>query len=140
MRNYTHYGIEIAIANRNTHTEYKASLFVEGCNTTIADILRFSNECKTIVKALHKALKSDCTIHIEFSRFDYNSETDSLCNMRTASGFTSPKQLIDEEGVYLYDKHHFSEADYWLDSKADLLEAFRDFADNSTYFHNDIYL
>lgn len=140
MRSYTHYGIEIAIANRNTHTEYKASLFVEGCNTTIADILRFSDECKAIVKALRKALKSDCTIHIEFSRFDYNSETDNLRNIRTASGFTSPKQLIDEEGVYLYDKHHFSEADYWLDSKADLLEAFRDFADNSTYFHNDIYL
>lgn len=140
MKDYTHYGIEIAIASGNTHTEYRASLFIEGCNTTMADILRFSDECKAIVKAIRKALKSDCTIHVEFSRFDYNSETDNLHNIRTASGFTSPKQFIDEEGVYLYDKHHYSEADYWLDSKADLLEAFRDFADNSTYFHNDIYL
>ena len=140
MRDYTHYGIEIAIASGNKHTQYEASLFIEGCNTTIADILRFSDECKAIVKALHKALKSDCTIQIEFSRFDYKAETDNLHNIRTASGFCTPNQLLENEGVYLYDKHHYSEADYWLDSKADLLEAFRDFADNETYWHNDIYL
>ena len=149
MKDYTHYSIDVTITTKADirHTlegdktvKYSADLCIEAHNTSMTDILCFSDKCKAIVKAIRKAQKSECTIQIEFSRFDYKAETDNLHNIRTASGFTSPKQLIDEEGVYLYDKHHYSEADYWLDSKADLLEAFRDFADNSTYFHNDIYL
>lgn len=148
MKDYTHYSIDVTITTKaDIHhilegdkiVKYSADLCIEAHNTSMADILRFSDECKAIVKALRKALKSDCTIHIEFGRFDYNSETDNLCNMRNARGFTLPQQLIDEEGVYLHDTYHHSEADYWLDSKADLLEAFREFADNSTYFYSDVY-
>ena len=152
MRDYTHYSIDVTITTKADirHTlegdktvKYSADLCIEAHNTSMADILCFSDKCKAIVKALRKAIKANndiTTITIRFGRFDYRESTDSLINVRSASGFCTPNQLLENEGVYLYDEHHFSEADYWLDSKADLLEALREFADNSTYFHNDIYL
>lgn len=144
MNNYTHYTVEITTEtgsnfNKETFKE-SANLLIEGGNTSIDNILSFMDECGQVVKALRKAMKKDCRITIHFNRFDYRQETDSIINVRSAQNTTTPKELLENEGMYLIDDHHFGNADFWLDINTDLLEAFKEFADNKSYWHSDIAL
>lgn len=132
---YKSFSVSVTITNTGRNRKNTLELFARlttGKYFELNDVLKFSDDLKKIVKALHKA-SSDSGITITFSRYTHN-ET-GITERRTATNTMTALELLDNGGMYLVDEYGNAEADFWLDINADLLESLQAFSDAEWYFY-----
>lgn len=102
----------------------------------LGSVIAFLDDLKKIGKLLRKAVKDDAHINIYFGRYTAYEENGNtyMCDERGARYEGSGIDICDNAGMYLRDENGNADADFWLDGNADLLEALRNFADNSYYW------
>lgn len=102
----------------------------------LGNVIAFLDDLKKIGKLLRKAVKDDAHINIYCGRYTAYEENGVtyMCDERGARYDGSGIDVYDNGGMYLRDENGNTGADFWLDGNADLLEALRNFADDSCYW------